>query len=552
MRSCDGHRHRWAHVPLAVLFQEARLEVKLKKGGKFQAPHSFKHDFKSGFPLVIWDDNIWWCSSCGARGDAADFLVEIGKAANRQEAERLLAERFGPPHTKERPHLTDTGNAQRLIEAYGDRLRYCFPWGKWLVWTRKHWEIDSKGIVISYAKTISKQLYTEASEMAAQAAAEPDEDRRDALSKQAAALLSWARQCEARSRIDAMIYLAQSEPGIPVVPEEMDTDPWLLNVGNGVLDLRNGKLLPHDPKRLITKLISTKYDPKATCPTWLSVLNRSMAGNQNLISFLQRAFGYALIGDVSEQVFFIFWGAGANGKGTIVNTFLEMLGGFSLKATQELLMVKSGESHPTERTKLFRARFVAAVETASGQRLNEAFVKELMGGDPITARRMREDFWTFWPTHKVFLATNHKPVVRGTDHAIWRRPKLVPFNVVIPRHEWDTRLQDKLRAEWPSILAWVVQGCLDWQKHGLGIPEEVEHATQEYRAEMDMLGQFLMDCCVLEPDRRVNSTDLYSAYKEWCADQGVRQPWTQKVLGSSLLERGFKRKREPGTVGKGV
>jgi putative DNA primase/helicase len=291
-----------------------------------------------------------------------------------------------------------------------------------------------------------------------------------------------------------MIYLDQSEPGIPDLPGEMDTNPWLLNVQNGVLDLRTGKLLAHDPERLITKLVPTKYDPKSACPTWLAVLHRSMAGNQNLISFLQRAFGYALTGIVSEQVFFIFWGAGTNGKGTLINCVLEMMGDYSLKATQELFMVTKGRTHPTELTKLFGGRFVASSETEENQRLAEALVKELTGGDPITARRMREDHWTFWPTHKIFLATNHQPVIRGTDHAIWRRPKLVPFKVTIPQHEWDTTLPDKLKAEWPGILAWAMQGCLDWQQNGLGIPEEVNQATQEYRADMDMLGQFLMGC----------------------------------------------------------
>jgi hypothetical protein len=299
---------RWRHADLVTLFAEAGNELKPTKNGKtYQGGHPYRHDSKSGTCLVVWPgEGRWWCSSCKAGGDAADVLVDRGTATDRNEAERILTERFGPPCMKERPHLTDVGNAQRLIEAYGDRIRYCFPWGKGLVWTGKRWEIDETGVVLSYAKTISKQLYTEASQLAARAAAEPDEASRDVLSKQAASLLAWARACESRARVDAMIYLAQSEPGIPVLPGEMDTDPWLLNVDNGVLDLRTGKLLAHDPKRPITKLVPTKYDPKATCPTWLSVLNRSMAGNQHLISFLQRAFGYALTGDVSEQVFFIF------------------------------------------------------------------------------------------------------------------------------------------------------------------------------------------------------------------------------------------------------
>jgi P4 family phage/plasmid primase-like protien len=246
---------------------------------------------------------------------------------------------------------------------------------------------------------------------------------------------------------------------------------------------------------------------------------------------------------VSEQVFFIFWGLGANGKGTITNAFLDMLGDYGVKATPDLLMLNRNGSHPTERTKLCGARIVITSETEENYRLAEAFMKEATGGDPITARRMREDFWTFKPTHKIFLATNHKPVIRGTDHAIWRRPKLLPFTVTIPREDWDMQLPEKLKYEWPGILAWAARGCLDWHQNGLGIPDEVESATQEYRNDMDILGSFLEECCVIDPGLKVGSTDLYSEYKEWCSEQGISRPWTQKDVGRSLMERGFSNKR---------
>jgi DNA polymerase-1 len=531
---------RWRHADLPTLFAEAGIDLKARKDGKYEGAHAYKHDSKSGRSLVVWtEDSRWWCSSCKAKGDAADFLVDVGRAAGRQEAEHILTERFGPPYTPERPHLTDLGNAQRFIEAYGDRLRHCWPRNKWLVWDGIRWALDDSGIVFSYAKSISKKLYSEAGELANRAAMESDEARRETLGKQATAVLSWAKQSETKARIYSMISLGRSEPGIPVLPKDMDTDPWLLNVLNGVLDLRAGKLLSHNPKRLITKLAPVHYNPKAPCPIWESVLHRSMAGNANLIGFLQKGFGYGLTGDVSEQILFVFYGSGANGKGTITNCLLEMMGDYATKATPELLMARQGASHPTERTKLFGARFVLTAETEENQRLAEAFVKEATGGDPITARRMKEDFWTFFPTHKIFLATNHKPVIRGTDHAIWRRPKLVPFNVTIPRAEWDTKLPDRLKDEWPGILAWAVRGCLEWQKTGLGIPHEVETATQNYRNEMDIFGSFLMDRCIIGPDRSINTSDLYSAYREWCSEQGILRPWTQKDVSKTLIERGF-------------
>jgi putative DNA primase/helicase len=313
----------WKHVDILLLFREAGVDLTPGKDDVYRGSHTYRHSSRSGKSLVVWPKAArWYCSSCKVSGDAADLLVDCGRAENRADAERILTERFGPPGTTEKPHLTDAGNAQRLVAAYGSHIRFCFPWGVWLIWDGKRWAVDHSGQIILFAKTVSQRLYAEASEIAAKAAGEPDADWRDTLSKQASAVLSWAKACESRVRIDAMVYLAQSEPGIPVLPTDLDADPWLLNVANGVLALKTGELLPHDPQRLITKLVPASYDPKARCPTWLSVLQRSMAGNQALVDFLQRAFGYAITGDVSEQVFFIFWGAGANGKGTIINSLL--------------------------------------------------------------------------------------------------------------------------------------------------------------------------------------------------------------------------------------
>ena len=280
-------------------------------------------------------------------------------------------------------------------------------------------------------------------------------------------------------------------------------------------------------------------------------MSHIMGGNQALVDFLQRAIGYGLTGDVSEQVFFIFWGVGANGKSTFIMIVRDMLGDYAMKATSELLMAKRGDAHPTERADLQAKRFVAAVETEEGRRLAEGFVKEATGGDPIRARRMREDFWEFVPTHKLFLATNHKPVVRGTDHAMWRRPKLVPFSVVIPDEEQDKRLAEKLRAELPGILAWSVRGCLDWRVNGLGVPDEVKNATDGYRQEMDVLRDFLDERCVLNPGTKAPVGELYQSYKDW-AEKSGEHPLTKRAFGERLRERGLKsgKGRKESTSGK--
>jgi putative DNA primase/helicase len=366
-----------------------------------------------------------------------------------------------------------------------------------------------------------------------------------------------------------MIDNAWSELGIPVLPEDLDTKAWLLNCTNGTLDLKTGILRPHDRTDLLTRCISVAYDPKAACPTWEKFLWRIMGGTvtpedpdmrmgelevrqqadiraRALIDFLQRAIGHSLTGDTREQCLFIFWGRGANGKSTLINTLLTLLGPYAMKATAALLMVTRNDRHPTERADLFGTRFVAAIETEEGGRLNEVFVKEATGGDPIRARRMREDFWQFDPTHKVFLATNHKPVIRGTDHAIWRRIKLVPFTIVLPDTEQDKQLPAKLHAELPGILAWAVRGCLAWQQNGLGEPDAVTQATAGYREEMDVFEGFLRDECHRLPGAQGKASELYDAYERWCNANDV-EALSKRTFGLRLADSGFT--PEKGTAG---
>ncbi len=262
-----------------------------------------------------------------------------------------------------------------------------------------------------------------------------------------------------------------------------------------------------------------------------------------MIDFVQCFVGYSLTGDVSEQVLCIWHGVGANGKSTILNALLELLGpDYTMKAGGDLLMVKRAEEHPTGLTDLAGRRLVAAIETTEGHRLAETLVKELVGGDPIRARRMREDYWQFTPTHKVILACNRRPVVKGTDVAIWRRLKLIPFKVVIPPAERDKHLPEKLRAELPGILAWAVRGCSDWQQHGLGEPKAVIDATADYQTAEDVLANFIAECCAIGPGTRVKARDLLAAYREWAGDKYL----TTRRLTQMLEERGVERFRNNG------
>lgn len=428
--------------------------------------------------------------------------------------------------------LSDYTNALIFIRDHGKDIRYCFPWAKWLVWDGKRWDIDSKGEVMRRAKQTIKKLAGRAETI--------EEDIK------IKAFLKHIKSSLSAGRLKAMTELSQSEEEIPILPEELDRHPWALNCQNGTVNLQTGELQPHQRKDFLTRILPVVYDPEASCPTWLDFLHRIMQGRQDIICFLQKAVGYSLSGDISEQVFFILWGTGANGKSTLINAILEIMGPFAMKATSDLLLVSRGDRHPTERADLAGKRIVATIETEEGRLLAESFIKEATGGDPIRARRMREDFWEFLPTHKIWLATNHKPIIRGTDGAIWRRPRLIPFEVAIPEKEQDKKLPEKLRKEYAGILAWAVEGCLAWQKEGLGYPEGVKKATENYRSEMDILGDFIDECCEVGESFRAKASTLYGTYKEWCQEVGECYK-NQRTWGRALTERGFERYSNNGT-----
>ena len=433
---------------------------------------------------------------------------------------------------------TDTGNAERLVARHGERIRYCKPWSKWLSYDGQRWAVDQTSTIQRLAKDTVRRILDEARTIG-------DDGRRKAH-----ALFGF--KSEARDRRAAMIDLAASEDGIPVLPEQMDKNGWLLNVQNGTIDLRTGKLRPHSQGDMITALSPVAFDPATPCPLWLQCLDKIFAGNAELIDFMRRLFGLCLTGEISEQILPICYGTGSNGKTTILNVMLEILGNdYGIIAPPGLLIAKHGESHPTERAMLFGKRFVVDVETAEGARLNENLVKQLTGSDMITARRMREDFWSFLPTHKVMLCTNHKPEVRETKNAIWRRIKLIPFSVAIPEAEQNKELPRLLQAEYPGILAWCVQGCLDWQRDGLKVPQTVSAATQNYRTESDAYGTFLAEHCMQGPGLRVKASPLYEAFKKW-AERSGENVTSQRAFGFVMTEHGFERITNNGTWYLGI
>lgn len=303
---------------------------------------------------------------------------------------------------------TELANARRFIAAFGDDVHYCHPWGKWLAWDGTRWKIDDDGAVTRMATTVADQVWHEA------------------VDHRSDDTLEFAEKTSKASGINAMLRLAASMR--PIRVEELDANHWFLNCPNSTVDLRTGGPRQHRREDCLTKLCPTNFTPDANTYHFDRFLEGTFDGHQPTIDFMQRFFGYCLTGDVSEQILAVFHGMGSNGKSTLLNAIQDTIGtDFAVAAPPSLLIDKKTEAHPTELAGLFGKRLVIAQETNAGARLAEATVKILTGGDIISARRMREDFWTFAPTHKVVLVTNHRPRIVGNDHAIWRRLVLIPF-----------------------------------------------------------------------------------------------------------------------------
>jgi P4 family phage/plasmid primase-like protien len=457
---------------------------------------------------------------------------EPGIYERRNGIEQRAAPTQQNPQSKERgtdEFCTDLGNARRLITHHGDNVRFVQEWG-WLIWNGRCWEIDQTGEIERHAKATVLSIYHEAANAA--------EHRKEALAKHAIA-------SQAAARLAAMIRLAESEADVRLVATDFDTHDWLLTCANGVLNLRTGQLSEPTRDHLLTRAIPTAYNPDAECPLFLTFLDRIFSGNATLIAYIQRLMGYCLTGSTGAQCMFVLYGSGANGKSVLLNTIRALLGDYARNAAPETFIQQQQDRIRSDLARLAGCRVVSTVELDEGRRLSEALVKQMTGGDVITARFLNKNEFEFTPRFKVLMATNHKPIIRGTDYAIWRRIRLIPFAVTIPEAERDPQLSDRLVAELPGILAWALAGCLAWQAGGLQEPEEVQTATDEYRSEMDLIGLFLEDTCATGLQMRVPCSALYVAYSRWCDDSGER-PVTQRRFGAQMTERGIDRARGTG------
>jgi len=424
---------------------------------------------------------------------------------------------------------SDLGNAERLIREYGNEMRYCHPWKQWLVWDTQRWQPDETGEANRKAFAMVKRMGKSAWDIV------------DA--KERSEALKYAKRVQNAKPLHNMLTLAESLEGVAIIPKALDADRWLFNCANGTIDLRTGSLRPHRREDLITKISPVEYDPDAKCPRWEQSLREIFGEDAEVIAFFQRAAGYSLTGVIEEDALFIAYGIGANGKTTTLNTIQKVAGDYGQTMRPSVLMHKRHTGGPSEaEAALQGARFVSTSETGSGQRLDEATVKRLTGRDNIRARLLHKNEFEFPPTHKIWLATNHKPVIEGTDHAIWRRVYLIPYEVIFDGDRKDPRLPDKLEHELPGILAWAVRGAIEWKRDGLNAPATVTAATSEYQKEMDIMAGFLDECTVEMTEMSVKAAKLYTEYKDWAARSG-ETVHTQTSFGLRLKERGIAKKR---------
>lgn len=418
---------------------------------------------------------------------------------------------------------TDIGNAERLVKLYGSNLRYCYEYKKWLVWNGKYWQPDLGARINRCAMLTVRNIYREA-------AAEPDTDKSKALARHAIT-------SESNHRILAMIGRAESQIGIPVDATELDNNDWLLNCKNGTINLHTGALLPHTKEHLITLMIPVEYHPDAECPLWHKFLDRVTNSDQELIVYLQKCVGYSLTGDTRNELVFFIHGDGQNGKSTFVHTIRKLMAGYGHRISPDTIMtINKSTGGPKEGlANLKGKRYVLASEIEEGRRLKMALLKAITGAETITADRKWEHEVEYQPTHKLWLSGNYQPEVRDNSVAAWRRLKLVPFEVHIPDNERNDSLKFELWKELPGILAWAVQGCLAYQKEGLNEPRAVAVATDTYRREQDIMGNFIDECCIEATPEQVSKSDLRNLLKTWCASNNFDSLNTHQV--KALLRR---------------
>lgn len=425
------------------------------------------------------------------------ILIGEGKAVQAVDEEKMRAYTFD-----------DMGNADRFVDLFGDNVRYCYTEKKWYYYDSMKWCVDNIGVVLRMADKSVEAMKAEA-RLYLQADEENGGDMAKAFEKHMKA---------SRSNKSKKAMLNEVEHHIPVLPAQMDKYRMALNTPSGIINLKNGEVRAHNPEYYFTKITSVDCSQTAECPRWLAFLDDIFAGDKELIRYIQKAVGYTLTGSTAEQCAFFLYGTGRNGKSTFIDVIRDVFGDYAANIQPETIMVRNSQSSAinSDIARLKGARLVTSVEPNEGVRINEGLLKQLTGDDTVTARKLYSEEFEFKPEFKLWMATNHKPIIRGTDTGIWRRIHMIPFNVQIPEDKVDKNLTHKLKAEMTAIFKWCIDGCILWQREGLKMPSAVLQSVREYKREMDVISAFIEDRCVLEGS--VQASTLYAAYTSWAGD----------------------------------
>lgn len=470
-----------------------------------------------------------WLDGGGIRETLLE-LVEGAKSCKKKSRKQTHTEQTTKPPTEF--NLTDAGNGERFAKQHGDKIRYCWTWNRWLCYDGKRWNLD-KGAerANSLAVDTARSIIAEA---------------REKEHEQRGQILKWSHTSESSTRIAAMLTCARAVKPIPAYFEQFDKDMWLLNCLNGTVDLRTGKLRPHNPADMITKLCPVKYDPNAQLELWDTFLATATRGDTTMLDFLQTAVGYSLTGDTSEEKLFFIHGPAASGKSTFLEAIKATFGDYALTSDFETFLErKQIGGVRNDVAKLNGARLVASIEVDEGKKLAEGLIKMLTGGDTVSARFLYRESFEFLPQFKLWLAANCAPRAKDDDDALWRRILKVPFEHVIEKKDQDPKVKATLRTSseaGPAILAWAVKGCLKWQQEGLIVPEIIEQSTEEYRESQDPLKDFFEDECQFDPIAFVPVAELRKAYDDWAKDSGLRYTLGPNEFNRRLESKGCKRK----------
>lgn len=435
----------------------------------------------------------------------------------------------------------ELGYGERFVDSWGHCTRFDATRGTWMIWRGNHWAVDEANEVVLRMTRVAKNILNSESAAMRACAKQFDDPYLDAARK----VYAEGLKLHNFRTISAALQIARVLPGMTTRASQYDADPMVFNCESGVIDLRTGLMSQHRPEALLTKISPLKLgDADSKCPRWMQFLDEITCGDKELVDYLQRVVGYILTGSMREQCFFLFYGVGANGKSTFINVIKHLMGDYCQQVDFTTFMdMNRGASPRNDLASLVGRRFVVSPEGMDGKALDEPVVKQFTGGDPMTVRFLNKEFFTFQPVGKIVLASNHRPVVKGTDHGIWRRMRLVPFLAKFDTGTADQNLLEKLIAEGPAILRWAVDGSQLWAEQGLGIPTAVAVATMSYRSSMDIFQTFIDELCTVDFKSSTGSQAIYDAYSDWCVSAGIRMPMKQSVFNQRLEERGFERKK---------